>query len=75
VVRRIILGSTGGHGAGDGFGGLTTPRNPAPFVLLSIDRRDGAVTADTVTVHPDASVTIATANLAPLAAEQLSRLG
>jgi hypothetical protein len=43
-------------------------------VLLSIDRRDGAVTADTVTVHPDASVTIATATLAPLSAEQLSRL-
>jgi|GEM_PF-5508180 len=74
TVRSITLGSTGGHGAGDGFGGLTTPRNPAPFVLLSIDRNDGAVTADTVTVHPDASVTLATVSLAPLTAEQLSRL-
>lgn len=75
VVRRIILGSTGGHGEGDGFGGLSTPRNNAPFVLLSIDRRDGSVTADTVTVHPDASVTMTTTTLAPLPAEQLSRLG
>ena len=58
VVRRMILGSTGGHGDGDGFGGLSTPRNNAPFVLLSIDRRDGAVTVDTTTVHPDASVTM-----------------
>ncbi|MEO6502624.1 MAG: hypothetical protein ABIQ09_12010 [Jatrophihabitantaceae bacterium] len=74
VVRRIILGSTGGHGAGDGFGGLSTPRNNAPFVLLTIDRKSGAVTADTVTVHPDASVTMATGNLAPLSAEQLARL-
>lgn len=74
VVRRIILGSTGGHGAGDGFGGLSTPRNNAPFVLLTIDRVSGAVTADTVTVHPDASVTMTTSNLAPLTAEQLARL-
>lgn len=74
VVRRIILGSTGGHGAGDGFGGLSTPRNNAPFVLLTIDRVSGAVTADTVTVHPDASVTMTTTNLAPLSAEQLGRL-
>lgn len=74
VVRRIILGSTGGHGAGDGFGGLSTPRNNAPFVLLTIDRNSGAVTADTVTVHPDASVTMATSNLAPLGAEQLALL-
>jgi len=75
VVRRIILGSTGGHGEGDGFGGLSTPRNNAPFVLLTVDRRDGTVTADTVTVHPDASVTLTTVSLAPLTAEQLSRLG
>ena len=75
VVRRIILGSTGGHGEGDGFGGLSTPRNNAPFVLLTVDRRDGTVTADTVTVHPDASVTMATVALAPLTAEQLARLG
>ncbi|MEO7262487.1 MAG: hypothetical protein ABI047_14715 [Jatrophihabitantaceae bacterium] len=75
VVRRVILGSTGGHGAGDGFGGLSTPRNNAPFVLLTVDRRTGAVTVDTVTVHPDASVTMATSNLAPLSTEQLSGLG
>ena len=74
VVRRIILGSTGGHGAGDGLGGLSTPRNNAPFVLLTIDRISGAVTVDTVTVHPDASVTMTTSNLAPLSAEQLARL-
>jgi hypothetical protein len=75
VVRTIILGSTGGHGEGDGLGGLSTPRNNAPFVLLSIDRKSGAVTVDTVTVHPDASVTMATSNLTPLSAEQLDRLG
>ncbi|HEX8081708.1 MAG TPA: hypothetical protein VF557_15970 [Jatrophihabitans sp.] len=74
VVRRIILGSTGGHGAGDGFGGLSTPRNNAPFVLLTIDRTSGAVTADTVTVHPDASVIMTTSNLAPLSVEQLALL-
>jgi len=75
VVRTITLGSTGGHGEGDGLGGLSTPRNNAPFVLLTVDRRTGAVTADTVTVHPDASVTMVTSNLAPLSTEQLSRLG
>ena len=42
LVRKVILGSTGGHGAGDGFGGLSTPRNDAPFVVLSIDRATGA---------------------------------
>jgi hypothetical protein len=75
VVRTIIVGSTGGHGEGDGLGGLSTPRNNAPFVLLTIDRRTGAVTVDTVTVHPDAVVTMATTNLTPLTAEQLDRLG
>ncbi|MDQ1720512.1 MAG: hypothetical protein QOI26_246, partial [Pseudonocardiales bacterium] len=63
------------HGDGDGFGGLSTPRNNAPFALLTVDRKTGAVTVDTVTVHPDASVTTVTANLAPLTAEQLARLG
>jgi hypothetical protein len=74
VVRTITLGSTGGHGEGDGLGGLSTPRNNAPFVLLSLDRRSGAVTVDTVTVHPDASVTMATSNLTPLTADQLDRV-
>jgi hypothetical protein len=74
VVRKIILGSTGGHGDGDGLGGLSTPRNNAPFVLLTIDKNNGAVTVDTVTVHPDASVTIATNSLTPLTAEQVARL-
>ena len=74
VVRTITLGSTGGHGQGDGLGGLSTPRNNAPFVLLTVDRRTGAVTADTVTVHPDASVTMVTSNLAPLSTEQLDLL-
>ncbi|HEY0166459.1 MAG TPA: hypothetical protein VGB75_05395 [Jatrophihabitans sp.] len=74
VVRVISLGSTGGHGAGDGFGGLSTPRNNAPFVLLTVDRVSGAVTVDTVTVHPDASVTMATSELTPLSAEQLDKL-
>jgi hypothetical protein len=75
VVRTITLGSTGGHGEGDGLGGLSTPRNNAPFVLLTVDRRTGAVTVDTVTVHPDTSVTMVTSNLAPLSTEQLARLG
>lgn len=74
VVRKVILGSTGGHGANDGFGGLSTPRNDAPFVLISIDKKSGAVTVDTTTVHPDASVTVATTSLAPLTADQLDRL-
>lgn len=75
ITRRIILGSTGGHGAGDGLGGLSTPRNNAPFVLLSIDKKTGSVTVDTTTVHPDASVTMQTTRLAPLPAGDLSRLG
>lgn len=74
-VRQVILGSTGGHGDGDGFGGLSTPRNNAPFVLLSIDRKTGEVTVDTTTVHPDASVTVARTTLAALPAAQLDRLG
>jgi hypothetical protein len=75
VVRKIILGSTGGHGDGDGLGGLSTPRNNAPFVLLTIEKKSGAVTVDTVTVHPDASVTVATSNLTPLSPDQLARVG
>ncbi len=74
ITRKIILGSTGGHGDGDGLGGLSTPRNNAPFVLLSIDKKTGSVTVDTTTVHPDASVTMQTTTLAPLAAGDLSRL-
>ena len=73
-VREVILGSTGGHGDGDGFGGLSTPRNNAPFVLLSIDKKTGEVTVDTTTVHPDASVTVVRTVLAALAPEQLGRL-
>ncbi len=65
-VAKIILGSTGGHGAGDGFGGLSTPRNDAPFVLLSLDKTTGAITVTTTTVHPDATVTIAETSLSPL---------
>jgi hypothetical protein len=74
-VRRIILGSTGGHGEGDGLGGLTTPRNNAPFVLLSLDKTTGEVRVDTTTVHPDASVTVASTNLTPLTGDQLRQLG
>jgi len=74
VVRRLTLGSTGGHGAGDGLGGLSTPRNDAPFLVLSIDRQTGQVTADTTTVHPDASVTLSSTTLAPLSVGQLSRM-
>jgi hypothetical protein len=74
-VREVILGSTGGHGDGDGFGGLSTPRNNAPFVLLSIDRKTGEVTVDTTTVHPDATVTVVRTGLAALPFEQLNRLG
>jgi hypothetical protein len=74
VVRRLSLGSTGGHGAGDGLGGLSTPRNNAPFLVLSIDRQTGEVTVDTTTVHPDASVTLSSTTLAPLPAGQLSRM-
>jgi hypothetical protein len=66
TVRRIILGSTGGHGDGDGLGGLSTPRNNAPFMLLSIDKKTGEVRVDTTTVHPDASVTVTSTPLAPL---------
>jgi hypothetical protein len=74
-VREVILGSTGGHGDGDGFGGLSTPRNNAPFVLLSIDRKTGEVIVDTTTVHPDATVTATRTILAALPSEQLNRLG
>lgn len=74
VVRKVILGSTGGHGEGDGIGGLTTPRNNAPFVLLSIDRKTGEVRLDTTTVHPDASVTVTSTTLSPLTGEQRQNL-
>ncbi|HEX2905018.1 MAG TPA: hypothetical protein VHO01_16305 [Jatrophihabitans sp.] len=75
VVRKVILGSTGGHGAGDGIGGLTTPRNNAPFLLLSIDRKTGEVRVDTTTVHPDASVTVSGTNLSPLTGDERKQLG
>jgi hypothetical protein len=75
TLRRIILGSTGGHGAGDGIGGLSTPRNDAPFALLSVDRATGEVLLDTTTVHPDASVTVTTTRLAPLDGDQRKALG
>ena len=74
MVRKIILGSTGGHGEGDGLGGLTSPRNNAPFVLLSIDRTTGEVRVDTTTVHPDASVTVDSTNLSPLTGDELRRI-
>lgn len=73
-VRRLILGSTGGHGAGDGLGGLSTPRNDAPFLVLSIDRLTGRIEAVTTTVHPDASVTVSSDTLAPLTPDQLTEL-
>ena len=74
TVRQLVLGSTGGHGANDGLGGLSTPRNNAPFVLVSIDRKTGEVTVDTTTVHPDASVTVDSTRLTPLAGQQRARL-
>jgi hypothetical protein len=74
TVRQIVLGSTGGHGANDGLGGLSTPRNNAPFVLISIDRTTGEVTVDTTTVHPDADVTVDSVRLAPLDGRQRARL-
>lgn len=74
TVREIVLGSTGGHGANDGLGGLSTPRNDAPFVLISIDRKTGEMTVDTTTVHPDGSVTLASTRLAPLDGTQRARL-
>jgi len=74
TVRQLVLGSTGGHGANDGLGGLSTPRNDAPFVLISIDRKTGEITVDTTTVHPDASVTVASTRLAPLDGQQRARL-
>jgi hypothetical protein len=74
TVRQIVLGSTGGHGANDGLGGLSTPRNDAPFVLISIDRKTGEITVDTTTVHPDGSVTVASTRLAPLDGLQRARL-
>jgi hypothetical protein len=74
TVRQIVLGSTGGHGANDGLGGLSTPRNNAPFVLLSIDRTTGEVRVDTTTVQPDASVSVASVQLAPLDGRQRARL-
>jgi hypothetical protein len=74
TVRQIVLGSTGGHGANDGLGGLSTPRNDAPFVLISIDRKTGEITVDTTTVHPDGSVTVASARLATLDGQQRARL-
>jgi len=75
TVRTVTLGSTGGHGANDGLGGLSTPRNNAPFDLITIDRSTGEVTVDTTTVHPDASVTVDSARLAPLDGDQRARLG
>jgi len=75
VVRKVILGSTGGHGAGDGIGGLTTPRNNAPFELLSIDKKTGEVRVDTTVVHPDSSVTVSSVSLDPLSGDQRDRLG
>ncbi len=74
VVRKVILGSTGGHGEGDGIGGLTTPRNNAPFLLLSIDRTTGEVRIDTTTVHPDASVTVDSVSLSPLTGDERKAL-
>jgi hypothetical protein len=74
TVRQIVLGSTGGHGANDGLGGLSTPRNNAPFVLISIDRTTGEVRVDTTTVQPDASVSVASVQLAPLDGRQRARL-
>lgn len=70
VVRKVILGSTGGHGEGDGIGGLTTPRNNAPFLLLSIDKQTGEIRIDTTTVHPDASVTVDSVTLSPLTGDE-----
>ncbi len=74
TVRQLVLGSTGGHGANDGLGGLSTPRNDAPFVMISIDRKTGEVRVDTTTVHPDASVDVSSVQLAPLDGTQRSRL-
>jgi hypothetical protein len=74
TVRQIVLGSTGGHGANDGLGGLSTPRNDAPFVLISVDRKTGEMTVDTTTVHPDGTVSVASSRLAPLDGQQLARL-
>ena len=74
TVRQIVLGSTGGHGANDGLGGLSTPRNNAPFVLLSIDRTTGEVRVDTTTVQPDTTVSVASVQLAPLDGRQRARL-
>jgi hypothetical protein len=73
-VRRLILGSTGGHGAGDGLGGLSTPRNDAPFLVLSIDKLTGRIEAVTTTVHPDASVSLSSSTLTQLTPAQLSEL-
>ncbi|HET6208739.1 MAG TPA: hypothetical protein VFD94_00075 [Jatrophihabitans sp.] len=73
-VRRLTLGSTGGHGEGDGLGGLSTPRNNAPFLLLSIDKLTGRIELDTTTVHPDASVSLSSSTLTPLSADQLAQL-
>ncbi|MCW2540333.1 MAG: metallophosphoesterase [Frankiales bacterium] len=73
ITREITLGSTGGHGSGDGIGGLSTPRNNATFKLLRIDKKTGAVTVDTTTVSPSGSVTVASNALASLTPEQLAR--
>jgi hypothetical protein len=73
-VRRLILGSTGGHGANDGLGGLSTPRNDAPFLVLSIDKLTGRIELDTTTVHPDASVSLSSSTLTPLSPDQLAEL-
>jgi hypothetical protein len=73
VTRKLTLGSTGGHGSGDGIGGLSTPRNNAPFVMLSIDKKTGSLSVDTITVKPDASVTMSTTFLTPLSSKQLAR--
>lgn len=73
-VAKIVLGSTGGHGENDGFGGLSTPRNDAPFIVLTIDKTTGAISVDTTTVHPDATVTVSQTTLAPLSESQRALL-
>jgi hypothetical protein len=74
LTRQLVLGSTGGHGANDGFGGLSTPRNAAPFSVLSINKRTGAIGVDTVTVFPDTTVTLTHRALPALSAADLTRL-
>lgn len=73
TTRELFLGSGGGHSDKDGYGaGLTTLRNTATYMTLSINKKTGEVFADTTTLSPDKKVTIVREQLATLSPKQLA---